>query len=94
MSDTDTTVGDLAMFVAENRSIRYNIYEPSDWPGYSSNIAQVVGCSPNQTDNLLRAVDMLADDHHYVVSAPKLVREASTDQEFRPAQYEVTVSLA
>lgn len=93
MSNSDTTVGDLVMCIAEKQSITYNIYDPPNWPGYRSNIAQVVGCSDYQTDNLLRAVAMLAGDHHYVVSSPRLVREASADQEFRPAQYEVTVSL-
>lgn len=57
---------DVLMLVVE-RPVSFTDFEPRGVPGFMSNIAHVFGCSENQTNRLLEAVDTLANDHHYRV---------------------------
>tara|TARA_B000000460_G_scaffold45054_1_gene28517 strand:- start:352 stop:651 length:300 start_codon:yes stop_codon:yes gene_type:complete len=70
-------------------SIKYVYYEPADVPGHESDIAKAVGCSSNQTQNLLWAVEHLEDDGHYDVSDPKVERDLQygPQGEVIPAQF-------
>ncbi len=86
-------VSDVAMRIAEKGSFSFTDYEPRDLPGYESNIAKLLGASPNQTENLLRAVDELEEDHHYIVTR-RVDRERTDDRKVTPAIIRVTISAA
>lgn len=87
------TSGDLAMEVTLRRGVSFHIFKPDNIPGYESDIAKVLQCSPNQTKNLLQAVDALEDDHHFVVSPPVEVRakKYGSKGEIIPAMLRVTI---
>jgi len=73
----------------------FNEFKPRNVPGFPSNIAQVFGCSADQTDNLLKAVDILEADHHYHVHRKPVgdPQQGSKGKEY-PQKYEVTISPA
>jgi hypothetical protein len=89
------TTGDLAMRVLRAEGLTFTDFEPRGIPGFEPDIALKLGCSPNQTENLLRAVDVLDDDHHYVVKR-QCVRERrrGSKGEVLPAEYRVTITPA
>ena len=87
------TIGDLAMHVLTNGGITFTDFEPRNQPGYESDIADVVGCSRNQTDSLLRAYDALQDDHHYSHKR-EVIRPRRDEQEIYPAEIRVTLTPA
>ncbi len=87
------TAGDLAMHVATRGVLSFSDFEPRNCPGFQSDIAKKVGASFNQTENLLRAADLLADDHHYVVER-ELLRARTDEREITPAMYRVTIKPA
>ncbi|HWT40194.1 MAG TPA: hypothetical protein VN081_02905 [Dongiaceae bacterium] len=65
------TVGDLMIEVVNRRSdgkvFAFVDFDPRGVPGYTSNIAEVYGCSEHQTQHLLDAVDELKDMPHFIV---------------------------
>lgn len=85
---------DVLMLVVE-RPVSFTDFEPRGVPGFMSNIAHVFGCSENQTNRLLEAVDTLADDHHYRVDRVSVPgARGSSDEETHPSKFQVTVSPA
>jgi len=83
------------LMLAVERPFLFIDYEPRDTPGFRSNIASVVGCSDNQTDKLLEAVDTIADDPHFTVKreVAEEATEGSKGKEY-PKKILVTVSAA
>lgn len=89
------TSGDLAMVVAMRQGISFTDYEPRGLPGFESTIAAAVGCSENQIDNLLRAVDVIEDDHHFTVIRREVrPRGQGSKGEVIPAMIRVTITPA
>lgn len=93
MSVTIKAIGEVQ--AAALRGFKFRRFQPDDVPGYESNIATVLGRSPNQTRNLLEAVDALEsldNGNHWVVT-PRELRPAGRGEngEVIPAEYEVTV---
>lgn len=88
---------DVLMQVVEG-PVSFTDFEPRDVPGFKSDIADVFHCSENQTDNLLKAVDILEDDHHYRVDRV-IVQESEPEPGNKcpsrhPREFKVTVSPA
>ena len=91
-------VSDVMQLAMERRSFQFFDYEPRGEPGFESNIAEVFGCSSNQTNNLLDAVDIIDHvDHynHYDVSRePVAPATAGSKGKRYPQRIRVIVSLA
>ena len=86
--------GDLAIEVATRPGgIEFYQYEPSDQPGYPCTIAAVLQRDVSETPVLLRAVDDLEEDHHFVISREP-VRERVDDRKITPAKFRVTITPA
>jgi len=70
-------------------------FKPRDDPAFPGTIAQVFGCSVDQTENLLKAVDILEADHHYHVHREPVRGpvQGSKGKDY-PQQFEVTISPA
>jgi len=68
-------------------------YEPRGIPGFTSDIAKVLGCSESQTDKLLAAVDAVADEHYFLVERVPItdLRPGSKGKTY-PRKYRVTVT--
>ncbi len=64
-------------------------YEPRS-AGFSSDIAQVLGCDPSQNSVLLDVIADLEEDHHFEIRRLTL-REAITGKKFYPAKIRVEV---
>ena len=92
MNDT-MTVGELKMHVTHYGTLNFVLYEPRDQPGFESDIAKCVGCSPNQTANLLTAFDQLEDDHHFLIERDE-VRPYKQERDITPAMIRVTITPA
>lgn len=85
---------DVLMLVVE-RPISFTDFEPRGVPGFMSNIAHVFGCSENQTNRLLAAIDTLADDQHYFVDrVPAHDAVSGSEADTHPRKFRVTVSPA
>ena len=90
----NTRVGDV-MALAVERPFGFKDYEPRGVPGFTSDIAQVFKCSENQTENLLEAVDILAEDPHFLVrKEPIGVSTIGSKGKSYPQEFRVTVSPA
>lgn len=90
------TSGDLTMEVALRRGISFIDFSPRGVPGFESNIAEVLRCSPNQTQNLLDAVDTIEeDDHHFSVERTvERPRDQGSKGEILPERIRVTITPA
>lgn len=93
MSNTMTS-GDLVMEVMSRGVVRFIDYVPRGEPGYTSNIATVLGCSENQTKNLLNAVDVLRGDQHFLVEGYDDVHDTEDSQGAPPREVHVTITSA
>lgn len=91
------SVGDLMIEVVTSRSdgkiFTFVDYEPRGVPGYESDIARVYGCSQNQTQHLLDAVDELeqSGQHFSVIREVMRPRDSGLKGEVIPAKIRVTV---
>ena len=92
---TDTFgAGDLAIEVATRPGgLEYYEYEPSNQPGYACTLPAVLRRDESELPTLLRAVDDLRDDHHFVISR-KPERPRVIDRKDTPARYRVTITPA
>ena len=88
------TAGDLAIEVATRAGgIEYHEYEPANQPGYPCTPPSVLGRHADELPALLRAVDDLRDDHHFVISrTPE--RERVVNRKDTPARFRVTITPA
>jgi hypothetical protein len=75
--------------------VSFYVWEPNNVPGFDSNIAKVFGCSENQTDNLLKAVEVVKSDHHYRVER-RPIKKATPGSKGKkyPRKIQVTISPA
>ena len=86
--------GDLAIEVATRRGgLEFYEFEPSDQPGYPCTIAAVLNRDESEIPMLLRAVDDLRDDHHFVIGREP-VRKRVDDRKITPAKFRVTITPA
>lgn len=89
------TSGDIAMEVTLRRVLSFVDFEPRGIPGFESDIATVLQCSPHQTSNLLDAVDIVEDDHHFlVVRKEERAKSTGSKGEPIPAMIRVTITPA
>ena len=80
---------------ATEGSFEFIDYTPRGVPGFDSNIARVFRDSPNQTKNLLEAVEVLRGDHHFVVEEAEVQpSSAGSHGKQYPKQVKVRVSAA
>ena len=86
-------VGDLAMRIVEKGSFSFTDYSPRGMPGFESDIAKRLGADIDQVGELLRAVDELEEDHHYVVRR-EVVRQRTSEREVTPEIIRVTITAA
>ncbi len=96
MNGMTVSIGELLIEVVNRqgagRAFTFIDYEPRT-PGYSSDIAAVYGCSDNQTDNLLDAVDEIDEHNGHFEVVPVVLREKShgSKGEVIPAQIRKTI---
>lgn len=94
MSGTQTA-GDLAMHIVESGSLIFMDYEPRGIVGFESDIAKKMGCSSNQTENLLRAFDAIEDDQHFEITKERVSeRDSGSHGKTIPAIIRVTITPA
>lgn len=84
---------DIQMLAAR-RPFGFTYYVPRDVPGFESDIADVVGCSRSQTNNLLDAIDIIdEEDHRFHVRREQLEEaKPGTKGKQYPAKYRGVVS--
>lgn len=93
MPDT-FTAGDLAIEVATRPGgIEFYEFEPGDQPDYPCTIAAVLQRDASEIPALLRAVDDLEEDHHFVISREP-VREHVNDGKIALTKFRVTITPA
>lgn len=83
----------IQSYVLNNKELVFIDYQPRSIPGFTSDIAEVVGCRWDQTEALLRAADALEDSNHFEVKRLEL-RAKRVDQEIQPAQIKVIITAA
>jgi hypothetical protein len=83
------------MEVTMRQGIAFIDYDPQGMPEYESDIAEVLGCSKDQTESLLRAVEVIEDDHHFRVTRRVVDCEVrGAKGTIKPAKIRVTITAA
>jgi len=85
----------VVMMRAVEGPVTFSTFETTDTVAFPGNIADVFRCRQDQTKELLEAVEILEDDHHYIIERVP-VREAklATHGKTYPRQIDVTISPA
>jgi len=85
----------LVMMRLVQGPVTFKVFEPRDDVGFPSNIADVFRCSKDQIGDLLAAVEVLDEDHHFSVKkVPVRPAVSATHGKQYPREFNVTISPA